>query len=109
MAMTARAAVLSLSRYLRKYAPTTVPIKIHLINIPKESQSAGIATIGPKKAHIRIDNTMSRPTQIDTLLHEWAHIRVGWNIKEHTREFWIDHGRLYELYLKWHKQHEEKL
>ena len=103
--MTTKQKVLSLARFLRKHAPTPIPVKIHFTspNIEKRlSDCCGMASIGPQYGHIYLDHDRELNTQLDTLVHEWAHIRTGWKIKEHTKEFWIDHGRVYDVYLKWH-------
>ena len=98
--MTTKRKVLSLARYLRKHVPTTIPVKVHFVS-NRLVDCCGMATIGPKYGHIYIDQDREFNVQLDTLVHEWAHIRIGWKIKEHTQEFWIDHGRIYEIYLRW--------
>ena len=97
--MNNRQKLLHLARFLRKHAPPPIPVKMHLVSAL--IKCSGMATIGPKYGHIYIDIDRDINTQLDTLVHEWAHIRIGWKIKEHTQEFWLDHGRIYEIFLKW--------
>lgn len=40
-------------------------------------------------------------TQRETLMHEWAHIRIGVTIKDHTVEFWKELGRINNAYDAW--------
>jgi len=40
-------------------------------------------------------------SQCDTLVHEWAHQLVPVRRVEHTREFWIAQGKVYQQFLEW--------
>ena len=39
--------------------------------------------------------------QVEALLHEWCHVRIGWKEEPHTQEFWKELGRVSKAYEAW--------
>ncbi len=59
------------------------------------------------KGTIYLNNAYSRQQQIETLIHEYAHCRVGWTDEPHTMQFWKEYGRLNNAYHAWRSDEDE--
>lgn len=108
--MTSRQALISLARYLRQQKPLDKHVRLHLQNVPgNDPNVAGKAKLYLNDYHIYIDTNRDIAFQLDTLLHEWAHLVVGWKRAEHPQKFWIQYGKLYDIYLAWLDKNKGKI
>jgi Zn-dependent peptidase ImmA (M78 family) len=94
--------VRSLAIHLRKSLPTKKTVLIRCQKEWKHKKTAGFCYLGKKYYYIFIDGNMAIQSQIDTLVHEWAHLLNGpWLREEHPQSFWIEHGKVYKAYIEW--------
>ena len=62
----------ALIRQLRKNFPVTVPVKV--VRRRTTTGSIGLTTFDGREYRIRVKSNQESDSQIDTLLHEWAHV-----------------------------------
>jgi hypothetical protein len=56
---------------------------------------------------IWLNATYDSAVQMETLLHEWAHCRVGWKHEPHTQEFWKELGRITNAFHAWRDEEND--
>jgi hypothetical protein len=95
----------SMKRWFRKHKPS--PIKYRVILCDNIKENTGETIVTDEKCLIRIKRKQSLQSIIDTYLHEVAHVFTHTinSRKDHSQEFWIVHGELYDEYLNWINRH----
>jgi hypothetical protein len=89
-----------LSRWLRRTFPVGPNIG-HVRSLPfvgDVQNWLGYTTI---HGNIKLNSLTPLYVQHDSLIHEWAHARVGWNREPHTQAFWIELGRITNAFHRW--------
>jgi hypothetical protein len=82
-------------RLLATRLPTPLPVRVRILARLPEGDHGGTECDGAsfevvvKRARLH--------TMLDTLSHEWGHVRCWIDGKDHPDTFWLEHGRAYRL------------
>jgi hypothetical protein len=97
-----RPTVRQLARWLRREFPVVQGMGRLRLRVFKDDPSYGYATPG---GTVQLNTSYSESLQRETLLHEWAHLRVGWvdghGEHQHPTAFWVELGKITNAYFKW--------
>ena len=102
--MMAEATLRRVARWLRREFPVSAGLgRIRLL--PLNDGYYGFTTPG---GTIQLNRDYSRHLQLETLLHEWSHLRVGWKNIDHSQEFWKELGRITNAYHQWREEESDE-
>ena len=87
-----------LLKLLRKNFPIERSVSVHRLKILKNN---GVTTFKDNSFIIYINSEQSSEGQIDSLLHEWAHVRAIDEACQHKGRWGELHGEIYEIWEKW--------
>jgi hypothetical protein len=91
--------------WLRKAFPTKKPVKTRrLTGIKRAKDYRGVCWLEQNKYFvIHVNRSCSFATQVDILLHEWAHALTwfGSDNDDHGDEWALAQGRIYRAFLEW--------
>lgn len=91
-----------LCRLLRRDFAPNAPVRV--IRQPMERDLYGLTDKAGKGYYIRLNNTLVREVQEQTLLHEWAHV-LTWDVGEkHHCERWA--AKFAEI-IRWYQGEDE--
>ncbi len=102
--MTSKQKWLATLRWLRRNFPVELPVRVRSI---KTKKNCGFVDyLGVKKGFlIRIGANQSLELRLDTIVHEWAHVRSWFGaeaeIEDHGAEWGIAYAFLYRTFLEW--------
>jgi hypothetical protein len=90
-----------LLKMLRKTFP--ISCKVVVRRVPKTWQNAHGTTnfVNNSKFYVYINNNYSADSQIDTLLHEWAHVKAIDEAMQHKGKWGELHGEIYQAWENW--------
>lgn len=98
--MVKRKTVIGLSRHLR----TSFPDEQVTVRRVKLKDWGYCQKLDDGSFLIQLEKTADRHTQIDTLIHEWAHV-LSWEVdnhpSDHGKAFGIAYAKVYQSYLDW--------
>ena len=96
-----------LIRFLRKNAPTELPVRVRFV--PTEMDTTAVPHIpifGDTQRfesyyRIRINKGDTPRVQRDTIIHEWAHCMCNWFCREdHSNEWALCYARIFRMLRK---------
>lgn len=87
----------TLIRNLRKHFP--VQGKVTVVRRPVKSD-CGLTTFNGNDYRVRINSNQEDQGQIDTLLHEWAHVRAIEEAYGHRGRWATLHGEIYDAWTR---------
>lgn len=92
--------------WLRKNFPTKLPVRTRRVKHLKNKEDArGLCWLEENDEFfiIHIDKSMTLESQIDVLIHEWAHTLTwfGSDTDDHGDEWALAQGRIYRAFLVW--------
>ena len=82
-------------RWLRKNFPVESPVVVKRV-----SQKESVTRFDGRRYHIRIALTKSASDQVDSILHEWGHIRSMDEAFHHKGSWPVHFGGIYDAYEK---------
>lgn len=91
----------TLIRKLRKHFPVQGVVTVRRRPVRSD---CGSTTFDGRTYHIRVNFNQSEQGQIDTLLHEWAHVCAIDEAYEHRGRWATLHGEIYDA---WSREFEE--
>lgn len=92
----------TVARWLRREFPP--PPGTGKVQVLRLGDVYGYAT---PDGRVLINSRYAKTFQRETLLHEWAHLRVGWSDRhEHPLRFWMELGRITNAYHDWREDED---
>jgi len=84
--------------FLKKEFPVDAPVTLYIrktaiCDKKRNLRYNGWCSFNEKRYYITINRDDDSPTQVDTLMHEWAHLVAGWT--EHGRDHSKKWGKAY--------------
>jgi hypothetical protein len=87
----------ALLKQLRTYFPVDQPVIVRRVDAKK---NWGITIFDGTKYRIRISSDIPFNVQLDTLLHEWAHVCSMEEAYQHKERWAALYGKIYDLYVR---------
>ncbi len=89
--------------WLRKHHPAWHRIVTRRVHPGKRRPCCGQTTFDGKRFLIEVDTRQDWTSQVDTLLHEWAHVKTwrGNDDDDHGEEWGIMFAKLYRGWIAW--------
>lgn len=91
----------ALIRKLRKRFPVGCPVKVIRRAVKCD---CGLTVFDGRRFRVRINALLDIQGQVDTLLHEWAHLLAIEEAYEHYGRWAEMHGKIYDAWQKGFKQ-----
>ena len=88
----------ALIRHLREHFPVEQPVTVTRRKNLKGCH--GLTTFDGTRFHIRVQSSQERSGQIDTILHEWAHVCAIEEAYTHKSRWSTLFGEIYESWTK---------
>ena len=86
-----------LIRNLRKHFPVESPVRVVRMNVKGDP---GITTFNGSSYRVRIQANQEWGSQVDTILHEWAHVCAIEQAYRHAGPWASIFGEIYTAYTK---------
>jgi len=76
--------------WLRERMPLSAPVIVRTCLL----SDSGDSNRDSARFYIRVGNHLDYRARIETLAHEWAHCRIGWDtvMLDHNAAFWAEFG-----------------
>ena len=75
---------------IKKAFPLPKPVTVSV----RKLNDLGSCHDGEDRIYISISKSISLSEKKDTLIHEWAHGRVGWTVEPHTQAWGIEYAKI---------------
>ena len=85
-------------KLLRKNFPISRPVNVRRVKLTKNN---GVTYFDSRSFHVYINSNQSKDSQIDSLIHEWAHVRAIDEAFQHKGRWGELHGEIYDIWEKW--------
>lgn len=95
-----------LIRFMRKRHPIAQPVRVVRIRVVRDGDYA-LTTFNGRSYRLRIKSNQEYGGQVDSLLHEWAHIRAIEEAYAHKGRWSEIFGEIYDTWESEYKNHDE--